>query len=769
MDHLWTRAIFARLVRHRWIAIGACLALAGVLASFTRFEIDTSLRIWFLEDDPDVATYDAYLERFETDEFVVVALESDSVFETDLLRDVERVSEVLSELPEVRRVNSLATLQVVDSDGSSLRAAPLWETLPEDPEALDALRERVISDTLLHGFVSDDERATVIIAEHGAFEDLRDKALFGETVRSEVAAVVGERGFRAAGNALVDDAMQRYTIRDLVMLAPLTVLMIVLVTFAMFRNLWCTLVPGAIVGLTLASAVGLAGMFGVKLNMITTIVIPLSMAVGIADSVHVIAAYRERLAAGGAEKLKALEDAWIELLSPCLMTTATTALGLASLLSTNLVPVRQFGWMGAATVVFALLYTLVLVPAVFAMVDAPTPKTDAKDDVLRNALDAMARFSWGNHRAVLVGTAGLIVLAIVGVTRVQTGAEFSQYFLESDPVYQDLMYIDEHLGGTSSVDIMFLADDVRTPEVLRAMADIEAELEEAESVQSADSPAELVSILHERWFADPERRTVPDSLAASAQLLSQTEGTSMHARLMVTDYSAGRIRGRFKASEVREMIEMLPRFEGYIEERSAGVADVEVTGVGKLVANLDTYIIQSQVRSFLLAFLTVGLLMALFFRSAHIGVWALVPNAFPILFVIGLMGWTGIELDMGTVMVASIMLGLIVDDTVHYLSRYRREWRRAGQPADGEALWLVAQRTGVGTGRALATTSVILAAAFFLSLSASFRPNVNFGLLCGIATITALLCDLLALPAVIRAWPLRSKGPSAGHESSATS
>ena len=768
MDRPWTRAAFKLLLRHRWAAIAACVGLAAALASFARPEIDTSLRIWFLEDDPDVATYDAYLERFETDEFVVVAIESPNIYDSDVLAQVEAVSDTLAALPEVKRVNSLATLSVVEADGSSLQVVPLWEDLPRTEEAVAEVRARIASDPLLAGFVSDDERATVVIAEHGAFEDLRDKAIFGETVRHQVNEALEGQPFRAAGNALVDDAMQRYTFRDLVVLAPLTVLMIVLVTFLMFRNLWCTLIPGAIVGLTLASAVGLAGMFGVKLNMITTIVIPLSMAVGIADSVHVIAAYRERLAQGAEDKLSALEEAWIELLSPCLMTTATTALGLASLLSTTLVPVRQFGWMGASTVVFALLYTLVLIPAVFSMVEAPTPKTAARDDVLRRTLAWMARFSWRNHVPVLIATAGLIAVSAVGVTRVQTGAEFSQYFLESDPLFQDLMFIDEHLGGTSSVDIMFTADDVRTPDVLHAMAEVEVELESANAVQSADSPAELVSVLHERWFADPERRRVPDSLAASAQLLSQTEGTSMHERLMVTDYSAGRIRGRFKASEVREMIEMLPEFEAWIDERTEGVADVEVTGVGKLVANLDTYIIQSQVRSFLLAFVTVGLLMGIFFRSVHIGIWALVPNALPILFVIGLMGWTGIELDMGTVMVASIMLGLIVDDTVHYLSRFRREWRRAGEPSGGQRLWEVALRTGVGTGRALATTSVILAAAFFLSLSASFRPNVNFGLLCGIATMAALLCDLLALPAVIRAWPLRGRAPDA-HGEKATS
>ncbi|MFT5993041.1 MAG: putative RND superfamily exporter protein, partial [Bradymonadia bacterium] len=117
--------------------------------------------------------------------------------------------------------------------------------------------------------------------------------------------------------------------------------------------------------------------------------------------------------------------------------------------------------------------------------------------------------------------------------------------------------------------------------------------------------------------------------------------------------------------------------------------------------------------------------------------------------------WAKIQLDIGTVMVASIMLGLIVDDTVHFLARYQREWLAAGCPTDEDARAEVARRTGVGTGRALTTTSLILSSAFFLSLAASFQPNVNFGVMCGIATLMALTCDLVALPAVIRAFPLR--------------
>ena len=748
--------IYGAIVARPNLAIVACIALALGLGSFVKPDIDTSLRIWFLEDDPDVATYDRYIERFETDEFVAVGLTFDDVFTPEGLQTISDVSDALLALEPIRRVNGLATLDLVERQGDALVAAPLFETIPTETAALDALRDRVHADPLLRGMLSADGRSTIVIAEHPPFEDLAEKAAFAVVVRDALDEVLGDRVYHAAGNAFLEQAIQSYTWRDLFLLAPLTVIMIALVTAALFRNFWCTVVPAAIVGLTLASAVGIAGMFGVKLNMITTIVIPLSMAVGIADSVHLLAGYRERLADGLAPN-EALQNAWRELLFPCLVTTATTALGLGSLLTANLVPIRQFGWMGAATVVFALLYTLVLVPAVFSRVSAPAPAARReRTGALHWALDRTARFAWSRYRVVLFVNAGLIALAVVGMTRIEVGADFANYFRDDDPITLDMRWLDAELGGTGSIDVLIEADDIREPELLARIAQAQQRMESFDAVQDSDSPAELAMLLHERWFGDPERRRIPDTLAASAQLLSQTEGTSIHDRLMVVDYSAGRIRGRFENSGLRELIDGMDAFEAELDTVFEGHGTAQLTGIGKLIANLDRYIIESQVRSFVVAFATVAILLGLFFRSWHIGVWALVPNALPIVFALGLMGWLGIQLDVGTVMVASIMLGLIVDDTVHYLARYRREWRLAGQPSDAEAQEAIAYRTGVGTGRALTTTSVILASSFFLSLGASFQPNLNFGVMCGLSTLIALACDLVSLPSVIRLWPLRS-------------
>ena len=748
--------VYEWIVKVPVLSLVFCLTLAFGLASFAEVDIDTRLEIWFLDGDESVETYDEYVERFESDEFVAVAVLAEDVFTTEALEDVRAVGDQLIELEGATEVFSLASAERVLSDGASLSVMPLFDAVPESEDELEALREIVHADRLLHDLVSADDSATVILVQHTPFEDLRDKAAFAIAARTIALETLGEGQFRAAGNAFVEEALQSYTLRDMKMLAPLTALAIFLLTFVLFRNPWCTLVPTTIVGLTLLSTIGLAGAFGVKLNMITTIVMPLAIAVGVADSVHLISGYRERLGRG-LERSEALRNAWLELYYPCVVTTLTTAMGLASLLVANLTPIRQFGWMGAATVIFALLYTLILVPAFFSLVGAPKPSVEQEGTPMSRVLERVARFSWGHNKIVLAIVAVLIGVSIAGAMRIQVGADFSAYFRPDDPLFQDSRFIDAHLGGTGSIDLMIEADDIRAPEVLAAMEEFDELILASPAILSSDSPARLVRTLHERFFGDPAYYVLPDSLAGSAQLLAQTEGTNVHDRLMLVDYSAARIRGRVRASDYRDLVLNMERIESQTGAIFDGVADARITGIGKLVTKLDSYIVSSQVKSFLLAFGTVALLLGLFFRSFKIGVWALVPNALPIVMVLGVMGWAGVLLDVATVMVASIMLGLVVDDTTHYLARYRLEWRSMTpeERRDPEARARAAARTGVGTGRAITTTSIILACGFWVSLFASFQPNINFGLMGGAATVIAMVCDLVALPAVIRLWPLR--------------
>lgn len=747
-----TGILFDLILRFRVVVLLGVVVLAGWLGAQSPTGLDSALEIWFLEDDPNIRAYEDFLDRFESDEVVAVALEVDDVFQPDVLRDVFALSDALGSLEGVTEVISLSTaetVRLIESDeGPTLLAVPAVNSPDLGHSQIEQLRDEVHNDQLLANLVGDADRATLILVGITHFPDIEQKTSLGRLIIETCSETLPDRSVHVAGSAVLDEASARYTERDMRIFGPLTLLVVCLVSFLLFRSVVATGLIVTVVAMTLVSTTGLAGLFGLKMNMITVVITPLILAVGTADAVHIIAGFRERLEAG-LERIPALRSAFCDLFLPCLMTTTTTAAGLGSLLLTTLSPLRQFGWMGAAAVGFALLYTLTVLPIAYSVL--PTPKTNISPGggILTRILTFFARISWHRAERVAVVSVVLCGLSVVGLTKLDTGADFHRYYQADDPVLVATEYVDEHLGGTITLEVLVEASDVRSPEILTGMENVERYLTSIPGVGTVTSLATITRVLHQRYSGD-DGLGLPDDLAGSAQLLELVVGSELLARYMTLDNSAGRLSATFSASRYRELADRIAEIESTVATAFSGTADARITGLGKLFVDLDNYILQSQIRSLTAAFITIALMLFLMFRSLRYGLYALIPNGLPLLFVLGAMGWFSLEIDVATVMIASILMGLIVDDTVHFLARLKLEEHRAAASGTVFNLQTALSRAGVETGRALLTTTIVLAAAFFTLLLASFRINQVFGLLCGTAVCVALLCDLVVLPAVIR-------------------
>jgi predicted RND superfamily exporter protein len=743
---------YRSLVGHRVSWLGVCLLIPAALAFYVPTEFDSSLRIWFLDDDPDVAAYDAFLDRFESDEFIAIGVEGD-VYTPEFVADLERLTEALEPIDGVLSVTSLANVDTVELVGETLVTRPLIAEIPTDAVDWAALQRRVEGDRLLRDLVSDDARASLVMVEVAHFEDIDRKVELVRDVRRAGVEQMPTRTLHLAGNPVIDEAFLVGSIEDLMIFAPLTMLVVVIAIFLLFRSVWATLVPAAVVGLTLVTTLGIAGALGYQLNLITNIIIPLTMAVGVADCIHLISGYRERLKRGLARP-EALKTAWRELFLPCLITTLTTAAGLGSLLVASLEPLRQFAWMGALAVLLAIIYTLVLVPVAFSFLPPPPTGHLQQKRLFTRLLVGIADLSWHRHRWVLGGAFAVALFAAAGLPRLDVGADFQRYFGSDDPIHIDADFIDNRLGGTGSVEVLVEAPDIREPRVLRQLERVETYFADKDATTWTLSPASIVKLLHERYFGDPDRYRLPDTLPRTAQLLEMVRGTDLFESHITAGNHLGRLTVRVRATQYKSIIDDMEEAEAVVADTFTDGTTARITGIGKLVANLDNYILRSQVRSFLLAFVVIGLMICLLFRSLRMGLWALVPNALPLLLVIGTMGWLGILLDVATVMVASILLGLIVDDTVHFLARFRLEEREALRSGSREPVRRALFLTGTGTGRALLTTTVVLTCAFWTLFFSNFEPNRAFGIVTGAAIAVALVFDLVVLPSVIRWLPL---------------
>jgi hypothetical protein len=346
---------------------------------------------------------------------------------------------------------------------------------------------------------------------------------------------------------------------------------------------------------------------------------------------------------------------------------------------------------------------------------------------------------------VLVASAVAVGVSVALLPQLGVGGSPVSYLRENDRVRRNIEAIDETLGGSVSVEIVAEAPGagLRNPAVLRRLDRFQRWLESQPGVSATLSVVDYLKQAH-RAVVPEEADPVPRSRQLAAQLLMLLESDEGFDALAKADHSTGRVMARVSMSDARVLARQVPVIEETIRRRFNGDGlSLEVTGLAKVLANMERYLLRSQIRSFLLAFLVVVALMGLLLRSPLLVLLALIPNLAPILVGVGLMVVAGIHLDPGTVMVSSIAIGIAVDDTVHLLVRLRR-YLLAGLPL--EPAVAAALRD---TARPIVVTSLVLGVGFLVLVLGSYTPNVNFGVVSAAVIFLALLADLVVLPAVL--------------------
>ena len=738
------------LLGHRALALVVLLALTALLAAgVVRFRFDNSYRIWFVEDDPALASYDAYLELFGSDEAMVIGLATDGdPLSSETLRRVRALSDELAVHPEVLHVWSLTHMEALVREGGTLQARRLVEQIPPDP-AEQATIEGLIDASPIYSMLVSPDRATtsllVTLAITG--ESFGPKMAFVRDVKRLVEAHAPHRETWLSGPVVLDEAFYRYAADDTRSFGPIMVAVMVLALALLFRSVAAVALPMLVVSLSLVWALGLMCWLGWSANVVSTVLPPLLIAVGVADSVHLL--QQLRLQAGrGLDPEQALREAFRRVLRPCLLTSLTTSAGMASFSVASLAGIRELGLTAAFGVLAAFTWTMVGLPIAISLL--PTRLRDGLTSGSGPGVPRLlvATAGLATRRpvpVVLAGVAALIV-AGVGIARLDVGTGMSSYLWPRDPVYQDALRIDDAFGGSLPAEVLVEAPpgrDLLDPEALTRIAEVarymEADPNTGRAVSALDFLVDARRVLRGE---PPDVRQLPASRAEAAQILMLAEGTDELSRFLSTDYASARVEIPVRMGSYQGLVDRLPEIVRDLESIGGDVVSADMTGLVRLLGGMEAYLLASQVRSFGLAFVLVLGCITLFFLSWRAGLISAVPNLFPLVCVLGLMGLSGIRLSMTTVMVAPLLLGLVVDDTVHLLERVL-EARRAGEPVD-RAFSLGVREVG----HAVVITSVILTCGLLVPALGSFRPNFHFAILSAVAVVLALLGDLLLFPAV---------------------
>jgi predicted RND superfamily exporter protein len=744
---IWTTSC----LRYRKTVLVAVAGITLLAASqLANVHFNNALELWFLEDDPGLVAHQHLIDTFASDELIVVGLEAPDVFTPEVLERVDRLTHEIEKAPHVEKVFSLTNIESIRGVGDSLEVGKLID-MPVDPDTLSAIRARALANELYVGnVVSAAGDFTCIIARLPHYVD--DFGYKIEAVKAIQAILDREKGVRLylAGGPPLDEQFYEISDRDSARMSVLMVGLLAIVLWFLLHSVSGVLLPLATVVMSVVWAMGWIGLSGVRANIITTMLPPLLLAVGVAASMHILVEYRNRCAAG-AEKSAALSGSFRDLMTPLFLTSVTTAIGMLSLCISRVEGIREFGVFAALGVAGAFVLSVSFVPVVVSFLPAPGPPRHHRLALSAATLERLHRFTLRRGAPILAVSAVLIAVGIAGATRVKTESAFLEYFPDDAPIKIATRRIEKGLAGTVTLEITIDSgepDGIKDPKMLAAMADFQTWLEQQPHVSSTQSVTQFFKDMRRAFHGNDQREyKLPQTREEAAQylLLYELDAPDGDIREYASyDYREARISARMDVASSSAALKLVHDTRRYIAEHFPPGVSATPAGIALLYANMEQYILQSLMLGFSIALFAIFLVLSMQTRSFVLGGIAMIPNVVPIVMCLGIMGFAGIHLDSMTAMVASVSIGLAVDDTIHFITRVRQH-SQAGRDVVGAL-----RGATLDVGRAIIYTSITLVLGFGVNLIATFVGIVYFGLLCLLTVVFALLADLFLLPVVLR-------------------
>jgi predicted RND superfamily exporter protein len=752
---------------YRWRIPLSVFIVLGALAQAPRADItkiDNDITAWFSKDDPVYKDYERYRTEFGGTRALIIALKADSadrLFSRSTLETIAAITGDIERVDTVQQVNSLATATIVealkseDADEGGLEVRPLLENLAtRDPADI---RRRALEDDLIRGdLVSEDGSTTAIIV--GFDEDRIDEVRGG--VIQQIHDIVDPKlpdGVRAYynGSLEISETYNRITLDNQRKFTPPILLVTVLAIYLSFRSWRKTLLAMFAVLVSLLWTLGLYSLMGFSYNVLASMLVPLIVVLAIADDVHIMQHWDEERRHGPVDDVEhAFKATVAHLAAPLLGASATTALGMLSLSTSSVVAVRAFGVGSAVGIMVDFAISLVLMPTLLSLVKPETAEAPHERYFLA-PLKAVARFSCARPGRVLAVSIALAIVAAMGILRLRVDTNHISFFSADHPLGQSAAVIDKELGGVYSFQIMLEGppESLKTPDALQRIDRLQEALRRFPHVRKVRSVADYVKRINKELNdGRPEANVVPTDASTIAQELFVFalggEGRHELERVVASDYSRAQISIKLQSMSSDLVLEQVEEADRMAKEAFAGTGiTVLTTGSGRLFSTLDHYLVMSQLSSFGTAFFTVFGVIFLVFRSFRFGLLTIAPNLLPVLAVLGVMGYLDISMNVATVMVASVALGIVDDDTIHFINRYRLE-AAAGRSTD-EAIEIATAHEG----RASLTTAIINSAGFGVLLLSEYKPTAWFGGLLALTMLTAFLAEVFILPATITLLP----------------
>jgi len=762
------------VIRSRWLLLISCLAIIGA-AGFgaSKIQFTNDYRAFFAEGNPQLEAYEKLQNTYEKSDNVLMVLKpkDGDVFNKQTLQAIQWLTHEAWQTPYSTRVDSLTNYQHTRAEEDDLLVADLVaEELALNQADLDYIKGVALNDPLLvHRLVSASGHVAAVnitVKLPGiALDENAKVADFSSELKAQLLEKFPDIEVYRSGFIMLNQAFQTASQDDMGSIVPLMFLIVLVTLGVLLRSFGATFATLIMILASIATAMGITGWLGVKLTPPSASAPTIILTMAVADAVHILVAFLQNYH-NGSNKFDAMRESIRVNLQPVFLTSVTTVIGFLSMNFSEVPPFHDLGNIVAIGVAAAFVFSMTLLPAIVLALPMKQKLKAAGEESDKMPMQGMADFVINNRKNLLWGMTLFALSTMAFLPRNELNDEWVQYFDKTTEFRQNTDFVLENLTGLYTLEFSLEAGEegsVSEPKFLKFVEEFTHLAEAQPEVIHVNTFTDVMTRLNKNMHGDdlaqyklPEQR----DLAAQYLLLYEMSlpyGLDLNNQINVKK-SSTRVIVTVKNLSTKETIALENRLGAWLVTNSEEF-NFYIASPSLMFAHIGETNVKSMLGGTALALVLISLLLVFALKSAKMGLVSLVPNLVPAIIAFGIWGIFVAQVGMSLAVVAGMTIGIVVDDTVHFLSKYIRARREKGLDAIGAVRYAFAN-----VGKALVVTTLVLIAGFSVLSFSTFSMNSDMGILTAITIGIALITDFLLLPALLIAFEQETKDVQVTHE-----
>ncbi len=743
-------------INHRLISLFIIIAVTiACFLGLKKLRIDTTLNTLVVQGSPEQKIYQRVKTEFGSDNTVLIVFEHDNLFSTKALRDIKKVTKALAKLPYADQVNSLFSVKTTRVTSSGVKTKLLISKVPTSRSGLKNLRKDVLKNKFLKGtLVSENGKVTAVTV---LLKNYKPDPKYTLKIQDEIEALLApmKKDFKQIfimGKPRLQKDLTSLLLKDLSRLGLYSLLILMVMIWFFLRSTVAVIIPVLTALISIVWAFGLMGHFNIPINLLSAMLPSLIIVMGSTEDVHLFSGYLLGIEKQPGQRRFSTQYAINHVGIPVILTTLTTFLGFLANALSNLQLIKDFAYASSMAILANGVVTLLLVPLVLITIGPKKATrsqsaTQSNKNLLAFIIRLIQTIVTRHKGKTLVITASIVIVFISFIPKIPINNNPLSYFKAKNPILMQTHFIGEHLTGTQLFFLRINAQKsnaFKKPAGLRDLDKIITHIKNNTPFNHATGLSDQVKYLYQKLNNDKSSYyKIPNDSSTVKRLLNAFKRDDIK-RYVSKNYQTANIIVRHNITQSQQFNKARTDLKRYLHRNFGEKYKADISSLGLLIDSAATNLLKNQVRSIGLILIVIFIIMSLLFMTPRAGLLSLIPNIIPIILMFGLMGIVQLSLNPGTAVLAVIIIGIAVDDTIHLFSKYNLNCRSEGSSQ------LAIETTLKNEVLPVLTTSVSLAAGFLIMLASNFQVISNFGLLAAFTILAAMLSDLIITPILLQ-------------------